>query len=766
MIENINRRSFLKYCSLSLLSSLAFDSLVGKSIFGQEKLKNVIKTRCSLCSFGCGMEVMVKKGKVIGIEGLRGDPESRGSLCNWGSSLKELMYHQERVIKPLKRKGIKGKGEFTPISWEEALRIIQSKWSEIIKKEGPSALACYLGENVGLESYFLLPRLFHSIGSPNLFSPGLSTQRGWGYGGYFTTGEFPSFNLEDIYKSKCLIFWGFNPNADTSPGIQEIIKKKVKENSKIITIDPRKIKNLDNQIWIPMLPGYDGLLAWSMAQVIIKEGLEDQKFIEEWGHGFPGYRDIALKSEYSPEVVGKKLDISPAIIKSIAITYAKEKPALILGGRGVSLHSSGVQNARAIHNLIALTGNINRPGGNSYYTFPLTPFEGYVTFKDRLKINERIEKQLAVLPVGFSDVGRLWDLLYSDGDDNYWREHILRKAKSEKRSPYNLRYVYQDGYQGNAYKISSLLCVGGNPLLIHPNPLKGKIALKKLDFLVCIANRIDNTSSYADIILPQALPLEVTQIVSNQWPVGNFYLKLSEKAVSPYKDSLPLFEIICMLGKSLGFQKEFDLTLPNLISKIAEENPRTSKINYNKLKNSPIKALPLYSSQKLFPHPHYKKFNTPLGKVMFRSETLAELGFNPYPEFVPPMESKENTPNLASKFPLVLTMGMENLSKKEKVTHVHAELNPKDAKKYNIKEGDFIFFETKAGKERYKVKLNSNLKQGVVWVLSPEKATSGIFMDFDKTNQNAQNLVNDSYNDPICGAEPSKEMLVRIKSKV
>ena len=198
---------------------------------------------------------------------------------------------------------------------------------------------------------------------------------------------------------------------------------------------------------------------------------------------------------------------------------------------------------------------------------------------------------------------------------------------------------------------------------------------------------------------------------------------------------------------------------------MAEENPETYRINYQKLKKSPIKALPLYSSPNLFPHSHYKKFNTPSGKVMFKSETLAELGFNPYPEFVPPVESKENTPNLANKFPLVLTMGMADRKKDGKVIDIRAELKPFDAKKYNIGEGDVIFFETKTGREGYKVKLNADLKQGVVWILSPSNATKGIFMGFDKAEQNALSLVNDAYNDPICGAEPSKEMLVRIKSK-
>ncbi|MDY6863319.1 MAG: molybdopterin-dependent oxidoreductase, partial [Thermodesulfobacteriota bacterium] len=760
------RRNFLKFCGVGFFSSLTLNPFFEKSIFAlEEKGQEAFKTRCSLCSFGCGMEVKIKGGKIAEIEGLTGDPESLGHLCQWGSSLKELIYHPKRVLKPLKRKGEKGKGEFTTISWEEALSIIRDKWFAIIREEGPEAIACYLGENIGLEAYFLLPRLFYSMGSPNLFSPALSGQRGWGYGGYFTVGEFPCFNLEDIKRAKCLIFWGYNPNADTSPGIQEIIKQKAKENVKIITIDPKKVQNLNNQIWIPMLPGYDGLLAWSMAQVIIKEGLYDNKFIEDWGWGFEGFKDIALKSEYSPDTVGKRLGIPPEKIKSIAITYAKEKPALILGGRGVSMHSSGVQNSRAIHNLIALTGNINRQGGNSYYTFPLNPLKGYLSLEDRLKIDDRGKKQLVVLPVGFSDTNRLWDLLNADGDDNYWREHIFRCAISEKRTPYNLRYVYQNGYQGSAYKIRSLLCAGANPLLVHSNTLKGKTALKKLNFLVCIANRIDNTGAYADIILPQALCLEADQIVGNQWPSGNSYLKLSEKVIPPAGECLPLFDTICRLGNILGYKKEFDTSFEGIIDKMGEENPGSSKIKHQRLKSSPIKALPLYSHQNLFPHPHYKKFNTPAGKVMFRSETLAELGFNPYPEFVPPVESKEKTPTLADKFPLILTMGMADLKKEEKTSDIRAELNPFDAEKYNIKEGDMIFFETKTGREGYTVKLNADLKQGVVWILSPSNATKGIFTNAGKMEQNAFVLVNDAYNDPICGAEPSKEMLVRIKSK-
>ena len=117
--------------------------------------------------------------------------------------------------------------------------------------------------------------------------------------------------------------------------------------------------------WIPLRPGTDGALAWSMAQVIIKENLYDVDFIEKWTEGFEGFKEIALREEYQPEKVAALCGIQAGQIELAARLYANNTPSLILGGSGVSQHGSGLQNCRAVHCLAPLTGNVNKTGFKS-----------------------------------------------------------------------------------------------------------------------------------------------------------------------------------------------------------------------------------------------------------------------------------------------------------------------------------------------------------------------------------------------------------------
>jgi anaerobic selenocysteine-containing dehydrogenase len=649
------------------------------------------------------------------------------------------------------RIGEKGEGKFKRITWDQALAIIKERLSEIINQSGPESIIGYFGMPSTLEMYWLFPRLFYSFGSPNVFSPYPTGISAWSYAASYMMGATPCRDIIDFEYTKCFILWGSNQRATEFPFSPQYIK-----NNKLIVIDPRAIplsKRADE--YIQIRPGTDGILALSIAQVIIKDNLYDKGFIDKWISGFEGYRYEVLKNEYSPENASKICGISPDQIIKVAKIYANNKPSVIIGGSGLSKHSNGFETCRAVHALAALTGNINIPGGNVYLSFPIDPLKGPGSLYYRIYDSSRWDKRVAELPSGYLDPLRMWDIIVAKGDNAYWKDYIF------KRLPYgkNLTFkgnVYR-GYDGRAYKIRGMIILASNPLISLPNEYKGRVALKNLEFLIVIDRYITNTGLYADIILPSAPPPESIGLVPSNFPVTSQYISLMEKIIEPRGESRSDKEIISLIGKSIGMGKDFMFNDREYIDYLLSSSPYTSKITLDKLRKSPIKKIPLFNIEDL-----KNKFNTSSGKI--------EL--SPPPTWFPPVESLENTPDFARKYPLILINGRSRYmsgswtrnvkSLNKHLSRSFIEINPIDAKRLNLKDGEEVYVESKAGREKFRVLITDNIKAGVVWAMSNGANTKGTSWNIANDLSNINRVIDDMYNDPVSGSPRYNEMLVKI----
>ncbi len=760
----ITRRSFIKLSGISALSCLYDKPFLAEASEGKW-----VKNYCPFCSQGCGMELSVKEGKIVAVRGMREDSETEGALCAWGKSLPQIIYNPRRVTQPLKRVGKKGEGRFEKISWSDALNLIREKFSRIITENGAESIAGYLGGAISLESFWLMPRLLSALGSPNFFSGVDDDSLCWAYGGYYTTGAFPVLSLENIKKSKCVILWGHNPATSYPPAILEKIFSQKK--FKLIVIDPRCFplaKGADE--WVPVRPGTDGALAWSIAQVMIRDNLIDKDFIQKWTEGYEAFREIALRGEYLPKKVALICSIKEEQIETIAHLFAQNHPAFIWGGSGVSQHSNGLQTSRAIHCLSALTGNVNRPGTNYYYHFS-DPFRGFPALEDKFLGRGDKNKKLALLSSGLSDSTQLWNFIISEGKDVYWKDNIDRRAVTEKKLPYSSTPVYSKGYQGPAYPIKALIVQGGNPLINLPNQTKGKIALRKLDFMLVIDQFIHATAQYADLILPVARNPEVDHLIGNQYPVPRPNLSFCQQVIDPPENCYSDEQIFRLLGKIFGFHKEFEFTSEGFANLIlsSSSSPRTRKLSIEKIKNFPLKSLFTFFPDKAFPYPGRENFPTASGKIMLNCDILESYGFNPYPEWSPPAESPERTPEYFKKYPLILAMGKLELKDtvsdypEEMLEEPWIEINPALAKKLGLKDGDLAWVESKVGREIFPVRIKKEVKEGVVWCAAFHKGIISSFYPPKLANRfSLSNLIDEDHSDPICGCPRDQEMLVKV----
>lgn len=755
-----NRRDFLKLLAAQTALMSWKELSWGTPAHTTAAFQNgTFTTFCKFCSSACGLSLTVEKGRITAVRGLAADPRTQGIICPRAEQLGRFLRHPARVRTPLVRAGKKGEAKFTPVSWDQALGIIKEKWTAIITEQGAQSIAGYLGETVSLESLWLMPRLFNCLGSPNVFSPSLNSDGGFAFAGQATTGALAALAWENVHHSRCIVLWGCNPTA-SAPALAHHIDQAKRAGAKLLVINPYKIPLAETaDLWIPIRPGTDGALALSLAQVIISESLQDSGFIQKWTEGYPAFKELVFRSDYKPERVAGVCRLTSEQIFQAGRLYAGNRPGLIIGGLGLNLHSQGFQSSRAIHCLTALTGNVNQPGTNLYYSFPVPPLKGLPALESyRDGSGSRATKPLVNLTVGYPDTARLWDLITYKGDNQAWGIDIFRQAASEARPPYNTTQVYQDGYLGTAYPLRSLFLLRGDPVSTLPHALQGNVALAQMEFLIAATHFITPSARYADLVLPLAYPPECTELANAVFPNPGKYLMLREGVVPAPEGCLSEQDLLITLGRTMGFMNEFDFSPTQFIAALFASAPAAQSLNYETIQASPLKMISLFSEDMLFPHPREVAFPTPKGKVQFTSSSLEGKGFNPLPEWSPPVEGPERTPDFAKSYPLVLIAGRTVPTADG--SQPQAVLHPTDAATYAIKDGDTVQIESKVGSGRYRATIAANGAPGVVWVSAdaylcePAAAGSKSFpWPF---------LIDDKLNDPLIGAPRANEMPVRI----
>jgi len=201
--------------------------------------------------------------------------------------------------------------------------------------------------------------LMRSIGSPNWMinqdlCGGCRAVSARAMGLNITSGE-------DIANTNCVLLVGRNPHA-ADPVQWTGIKQAKQRGAHLIVIDPKRVPACDlADIWLRPRPGTDAALALAMIAVLIEEKLYDADFVERWCHGFDALRERA--AQYPPAVAAELTGVPAEDIVAAARMYG-QGPSCFVSGHGIDAFSAGVQTFRAYHSLLAISGNVDRSGGN------------------------------------------------------------------------------------------------------------------------------------------------------------------------------------------------------------------------------------------------------------------------------------------------------------------------------------------------------------------------------------------------------------------
>src|SRR6202045_3338237 len=250
---------------------------------------------CGLCIARCGTVATLENGRFT-----RLDPDpthpTGAAICAKGRAAPELVYHKERLTRPLRRRRPKGDPDpgWEEISWNAALDEIAAAMHRIADRFGPHSVAfsqsspstTAIGDSAGF-----VRRLMNAFGTPNLISAlelcgwgrGFATRYAFGVGSVATGSAGGA--MTDIARSGCLILWGYNPSISRLTHATAAVSA-LKRGMKLIVVDPRQV-GLANKadIWLRVRPGTDGALALGLANIMIERGWYDREFVRAWSNG-------------------------------------------------------------------------------------------------------------------------------------------------------------------------------------------------------------------------------------------------------------------------------------------------------------------------------------------------------------------------------------------------------------------------------------------------------------------------------------------------
>lgn len=499
---------------------------------------------CLQCPAGCGIMVRVVNGRAVKIEGNPEHPINLGRLCPKGHIGLQILYDPDRIKGPMRRVGKRGEGKWEKISWDEALGIVAKRLRSLRQKGEAHRLVFMSGRNRG-QMGDLIGRFCEAFGTPNNVGHSSICADGSPQAHYLTQG-WKWYAGYDWDNTNYLLCFGGGFVEAWRPTTRLLrafghMRRERPIRAKIVQVETRfSVSAAKADEWIPINPGTDAALALGIAHVIVKEELYDKAFVVEHTFGFEdwtdektgkkhmGFKSLVLK-DYSPERVSKITGVPGTTIVRIAREFAATQPAIAAGERGASMQTNGVYNRFAIHALNALVGSIDVPGGvmmqmtphGQSMGSPLTPWPSVI--KD--KITEEGLKQPRIDYAGTKKYP-LAGKVYQD-----LPESIL----SEQPYPVDTIFLYYT-----------------NPLFSTPDLGRWYKVIDKVPFIVSFSPFMDETSDYADLILPDHTYLERWHDDGIYPSLGYPVLSIRQPVVKPLYDTKNTADVWLDLAHRIG----------------------------------------------------------------------------------------------------------------------------------------------------------------------------------------------------------------------
>ncbi|MBN1106808.1 MAG: molybdopterin-dependent oxidoreductase [Deltaproteobacteria bacterium] len=692
---------------------------------------SVVKSHCRMCHGGCGVLVYVKDGRVARIQGDPDCPINHGTLCTKGIASAQLAYHPDRLTHPVKRVGPKGSGRWERISWDEALDTIAGRILHY--KEHFGAESIVMGYGTGRENEAVIYRFANLLGTPNVltaghfcYGPRIATS-------IITCGTNPIVDYQN--SPKCIMVWGNNiviSNPDEYKG--EPFSVAVSKGARLIAVDPRLTRIAARaDVWLQLRPGTDAALALGMLHVIIQEKLYDREFVENHVHGWEPF--VKRVREYPLEKVEEITWVPGEKIIQAARLFATTKPAAIQWGVAIEQQVNCADNDRLLIALMAVTGNLDMPGGQVLFQPPRIRNVGHFGAHRMLPDVQR-EKRL--------------------GGDRF--------RLAGQFAIINPKCVWDAILEEKPYPVKMLFFISSNPLMTRAHAREVFQALQRVEFMAVSDFFMTPTAELADIVLPSATWLEMDYI-GDFWKRHGYILPRRKviQVGECRSDHEMLNDLAHRVGQGGHWWENFEQALDWILEPMGITWQEFKKMDYVRGE---------VANQKY----RVKGFSTPSRKVELYSTVLESMGYDPLPRHREPPESPYSTPDLCGKYPYVLITGrrLPGFFHSENrqvpwLRELHrdplVEIHPETARREGIREGDWVVIESPRGGIRQRAKFFDGIDPRVIsaehawWFPEKRDPQHG----WDESNVNI--LTSNAYDncDPAMGATHVRTLVCRIR---
>jgi formate dehydrogenase alpha subunit len=521
-------------------------------------------------------------------------------------------------------------------------------------------------------------------------------------------------SIDEIEYTDLILATGTN-TTENHPVIGAKVKRATKRSAKLIVIDPREIDLVKYaDIWLRQNPGTDVAVINGLINVIIAEGLYAKEYVKDRTEGFDALKKVVEK--YTSAYVEKISGIPAEDLKKAARMYAHADRASILYAMGITQHISGTDNVKSMANLSMLCGNVGIEGGG------VNPLRGQNNVQGACDMGGLPNVYPAYQQVANEDVRKKFEAA--------WNAQLSPKV--------GLTIMEMMDAAGKG-TIKALYIMGENPMLSDPDLQHVKKELKKLDLMIVQDLFMTETAQLADVVLPVASFAEKDGTFSNT----ERRVQRIRQAVEAPGEAKADWEVICGISNKMGYAMNY-ASAKEIFEEVAKVTPSYAGISYERLEKGGIQ----------WPCPTPEHQGT---KFLHKDKFSRGLGLFTAIEYIAPNEMPDK------QYPFLLSTGRvlyhyhtgtmttrsEGLS--ERCPESLVEINPADAEKMKISEGQKVKVTSRRGTVEAKA------------TITKKSAPGSIFMNFHFADASVNLLTNPAL-DPIGKIPEYKVCAVKVEA--
>ena len=566
-----SRRTFLKWSGVAAgvaglaatTQGLNTPTARAEEIVGMEGVDKTVWNAClANCQSRCPLRLQVKDGTVVRVLGDTTGSDDMGDFqiraCVRGLNQRERIYSPDRIKTPMRRTGERGAGQWEEISWEEAFDTIASEMQRIMDEYGNEALWNHYGSGStggNITKRGATRRLMNSIGGYLGYYGSYSTAQITAASQFHYGANIASNSFEDNKNSKLIVMFGNNPLETRMSGGGELAvvqKMRMEQGIRTIIIDPRYSDTALNvgDEWVGIRPGTDGALVAGFVHAMLEENLHDQEFLDKYCQGFDEDSmpdDVPEGLSYRAYIEGKGPDgvektpewasditgVPVETIRRLAREMATAKPAAIGQGWGPQRHANGENTARAIMLLAAVTGNIGIPGGGNGLREGNTP----------LKVQAFPDFDGESAPIGTQISCFNWIDAINDGASMTAEKDGVR---DKDKLDVGIKFMFVNA--------SNTLINQHNDVHVTQETLRDDT---QCELIVVVDHQWTASCDWGDIVLPATTNFEEVDLIPGASCGDMGWAIWGDKAIEPLYESKTGYEICHEIAKRLGVEEEF-----------------------------------------------------------------------------------------------------------------------------------------------------------------------------------------------------------------